>query len=73
MTQQSLGGIYDFHMKIPNSSPSVTPYTKAHVRNGYVISQESQVYRKLKNYEFLRKQTWFVAVHSNVEIDDETY
>ena len=70
-TQQGFGGIYDVQMTIPNSAISVSPYTKANFRNGYVISQESQVYRKPENYEFFRKQTWFVAVHSNVQIDAE--
>ena len=53
----------------PNKSPSVTPYKKADIRNGYVIPQESQVYRKSEKYENFRKQKWFGAVHPNVQID----
>ena len=49
--------------------PSVTPYTKARIQDGYVIPVESKLYRKSEKYEFFRKQNWFGAVHPNVQID----
>ena len=42
---------------------------KADIRNGYVIPQESSVYRKSQKYELFRKQNLFRAVHSNEQID----
>ena len=41
----------DVHMTIPDNAPFVTPYTKANIRNLYVIFQESQDYRKSEKYE----------------------
>ena len=57
------------HKAIPNKAPSITPYTKADIRNGFVIPKESQVYGKSENYEIFQKQHWFGAVHPNVQID----
>ena len=54
------------HITVPDGSPSLTPYTKANIGDGYVIPQISQLYNKS---ELFRKQNWFGAVHPNVEID----
>ena len=59
----------DIHATIPNGAPSITPYTKANIRNGYFIPKESPVYRKSEKNEIFRKQNWFGAVHPNVQID----
>ena len=45
----------DTRVRIPESAPPITPHTKANIRNGYAIPQESPVYRKSENYELLRK------------------
>ena len=52
----------DIHATIPYGAPSLTPFTKADIHNGYVIPQESPVYRKSEKYELFRKQNWFGAV-----------
>ena len=54
---------------VPDGTPSLTPYTKANIRDGYVIPQESQLNHKSEKYELLRKQNWFGAVRPNVQID----
>ena len=59
----------DVHVTIPAGAPPLPPYAKADIRNGYVIPQESPVYRKSEKYELFRKQNWFGAVHPNVQID----
>ena len=59
----------DTHVPVPEGAPPITPYTKANIRNGYVIPQESPVYRKSEKYEIFRKQNWFGAVHLIVQID----
>ena len=59
----------DVHVNIPNQAPSITPYTKPDIRNGYIVPEESAVYHKSENYEFFRKQNWFGAVYPNVQTD----
>ena len=59
----------DTHITVPDGPPSLTAYTKANIRDGYVIPQESQLYHKSEKYELFRKQNWFGAVHPNVQID----
>ena len=59
----------DIHITIPGGPPSLIPYTKANIRDRYVIRQESQLYHKSKKYELLRKQNWFGAVQPNVQTD----
>ena len=56
------------HITVPDGSPSLTPYTKANIRDGYVIPQESQLYQSEKYY-FFRKQNWFGYDRPNVQID----
>ena len=56
------------HITVPNGRPSSTPYTKANIRDGYVIPQESQLYHKSEKYELFRKRNWFGAVHPNIQI-----
>ena len=56
-------------MTIPYNASSITQYTKADTCLGYVISQESSVYRKSEKHEIFRKRNLFCAVHSNVQID----
>ena len=34
------------HITIPDGPPFLTPYTKANIRDGYVIPQESKLYNK---------------------------
>ena len=53
------------HITVPEGPPSLTPYTKANIRDGYVIPQESELYHKSEKYELFRKQNWFGAVHPN--------
>ena len=50
----------DIHLTVPNKAPSITPYTKADTRNGYVIPQELSVYRKSENNMkfFANKKVW---------------
>ena len=57
------------NIAVPDGPPSLTTYTKANIRDGYVIPQESQLYHKSEKYELFRKQKWFGTVHSNVQID----
>ena len=45
----------DVHVTIPEGAPPLTPYAKADIRNGYVIPQESPVYRKSEKYELFLK------------------
>ena len=59
----------DEHVTFHNGAPFITPYTKANICFGYVIPQESPVYRKSEKYGLLRNQNWFGAVHPNVQID----
>ena len=61
--------IKDTHVTVPEGATPITQYTKANVRIGYLIPQESPVHRKSENFELFRKQNWFGAVHSNVQID----
>ena len=55
----------DEHVTIPKKAPSITSYTKADICNGYVIPQETRVYRKSGKYELFRKQNWFGDVQPN--------
>ena len=57
------------HITVPDGVPSLTPYTKANIGDGYVIPQESQLYHKSEKYELFRKQSSFGAVNPNVQID----
>ena len=57
------------HIIVPRGPTSLTPYTKANIRDGYVIPQVSKLYHKSEKYELLRKQNWFDAVHPNVQIE----
>ena len=57
------------HITVPDGPPSQTPYTKANIRDGYVIPQESQLYQKSEKYELFSKQKWFGVVQSIVQID----
>ena len=41
----------DAHITIPKEVPSITPYTKAGISNGYVIPQESPVYLKSSKFQ----------------------
>ena len=59
----------DAHVTIPEGAPPITPYNKANIQNGYVLPQESPVYRKPENYEHFRKQNRFGAANPNVQID----
>ena len=59
----------DAHATIPECAPPITPDNKANIRNGYVIPQESPVYRKPEKYEPFRKQNRFGAANPNVQID----
>ena len=59
----------DLHVIGPNKPPPITPYTKANNKDGYVIPEESELYRKSEKFELFRKQNWFGAVHPNVQID----
>ena len=59
----------DVHLTIPNDAPSITRYTKANVRYGFVIPQESPVYNKSENYKFFNKQCWFGVIHPTVQND----
>ena len=34
------------HITVPDGPPSLTPYTKTNIRDGHVVSQESQLYHK---------------------------
>ena len=43
----------DTHVTVPEGALPITPYTKANILNGYVIPQESPVYRKSEKYEIL--------------------
>ena len=54
---------------MPNKASSITPYTKADIRNGYFIPRESPVYRKIEKYKLFRIQNWFIAVHPNAQVD----
>ena len=38
------------HVTIPDGPPSLTPYTKANICDGYVFPQESKLYQKSKKY-----------------------
>ena len=39
----------DVHLTVPEGTPPITPYTKANIRDGYVIPQQSLVYRNSEN------------------------
>ena len=41
---------------VPDGPPSLTPYTKANIRDGYAIPQESQLYHKSKNTNYLENK-----------------
>ena len=69
ITRKASAKFKDAHVTVPEGSPPITNYTKANIRNGYVIPQESLNYRKPEKHELLRKQNWFGAVHPNVQID----
>ena len=60
---------HNVHVISPNNSSPITPYTKAKIKNGYVIPEETQLYDKSEKYELIRKQNWFGAVHPNVQTD----
>ena len=62
-------GFNDIHIMAPDKPPNLTPYTKARIKNGYVIPEETKLYHKSEKYELFRKQNWFGAVHPNVQID----
>ena len=53
----------DIHVIGPNKPPSITPYTKANIKDGYVVPEDLKLYRKFENFDLFRKQNWFVAVH----------
>ena len=57
------------NITIPDEPPSLTHYTKAKIRDGYVIPQESKLYHKSEKHELFRKQNWFGADHPKVQID----
>ena len=57
------------HVTVSDGPPSLTAYTKANIRDGYVIPQEPKLYRKSEKYELFRIQNWFGAVLPNVQID----
>ena len=59
----------DIHVIDPEGPPSLTPYTKANIRDGYVIPQKSQLYHKSGKHELFGKQNAFGAVHPIVKID----
>ena len=61
----------DTHITVPDGPPSLTPYTKANISDGFVIPQESQLYHKSENYQLFRKQNCFGAFHPNVQIDSK--
>ena len=44
------------HITVPGGPPSLTSYTKANIRDGYVIPQESKLYHNSEKYELFRKQ-----------------
>ena len=44
------------HVTVPDGSTSLTHHTKTNIRDGYVIPQESKLYRKSEKYELFRKQ-----------------
>ena len=46
VTAKASAEFKDVHVTIPNGAPSIRPYTKADIRNRYVIPQELPVYRK---------------------------
>ena len=46
----------DTHRTIPDGPTSLTPHTKANIRDGYVIPQESKLYHKLEKYALLQKR-----------------
>ena len=53
------------YLIIPNHEPPLTPYTKADIRDGYIIQLESSVYCEPVKYQFFRKQFWCSDVHPN--------
>ena len=57
------------HLTVPEGTPSLTLYTKAGIRDGYIIPHESKVYHKSEKFELFRKQNWFGAAHPNVQVD----
>ena len=59
----------DAHVTVFEGSPPIPPYTKAKIRNGYAIPQESPVYCKSEKYEPFKKQNWFGDVHPNLQTD----
>ena len=59
----------DVPVTISDGPPPLTPYTKANIRDGHVIPQESKMYRKLVRYKLFRKQNWFGVVLPNLQID----
>ena len=61
--------IKDLHLNISEGALSLTRYTKADIRDAYVIPQESPVHRQSEKFELFSKQNWFGAIHPNVQID----
>ena len=57
------------HVTIPEGPPSLTPYTKAGIRDGYVIPHDTQVYHKSVKFELFCKQNCLAAVHPNFQND----
>ena len=69
ITSKASTDFKDQRITIPNGTPSITPHTKADIRNVYVITQESIVHRKSEKYDLIRKQNWFGAVQPNIPIN----
>ena len=69
VTGESSTEFKDVHLTIPEGAPSLTSYTKRYIRDGFVIPEESPVYQKLEKIELFRKQNWFGAIHTNVQIN----
>ena len=59
VTGKTSAEIKDVHVTIPNGAPSIT---QSDIRNGYVIPQESSVYRKYEKSKLFTKRNWFGAV-----------
>ena len=55
ITGKTLAEFKDTHVTVPEGAPPITTNTEANIRNGYVIPQESPVYRKSEKYELFRK------------------
>ena len=69
LTGKASAEFKDVQVTIPEGAPPITPYTKANIRDGYFIPQESPIYRKFENNELFRKQNWLGDVRPNVQID----